>query len=542
MKNILKGGLSDNLTLKDLSLKHNVPIKELSSQLQKGIEVEKEHTNNINKATEIAMDHLTEDPKYYDKLKKIEMDEVTDASSSGAFDVPFNSQNKKNPLKIDGVKSINKSRAVVDKTFPKWGGPGGIYVKIKDKCKKFPYCNQGDENTIEILENNKLMEEISKDFKINTTTLKKIILKETMKPYKKYLNNIIKEEVNKQILSEQTIGNEDVFNIVCDGKLVDSFSDEKQANDELNKYKKSHPSKNFTLEKGEKKSFDELDEMCDDINEEENMENEINPLYTHFAIDKNSGKIVNGWEYDKDMDKESIADYCKIDIKDMGLKPKNIKVVTKKFLITKDINPFDVKNWSNLHDLDSENNLDENICEDCKKQTCECDKTMNENKEIKKKIVLKESELINLIEKILNEDVPNLKEKNKSINKTGINDTSKKIKDYLKFDGNTNPEFPKSNTSDKIKKVNNTKEEDEIVSDNRGKGTQDLIYDNEPRKEFKERLKKSLKGDSTMGNSQDSLNVVKSDTGDKMIKNSEKRTKIKKEEPLYKKEKVPVKK
>ena len=173
MKNILKGGLSDNLTLKDLSLKHNVPIKELSSQLQKGIEVEKEHTNNINKATEIAMDHLTEDPKYYDKLKKIEMDEVTDASSSGAFDVPFNSQNKKNPLKIDGVKSINKSRAVVDKTFPKWGGPDGIYVKIKDKCKKFPYCNQGDENTIEILENNKLMEEISKDFKIKTTTLKK---------------------------------------------------------------------------------------------------------------------------------------------------------------------------------------------------------------------------------------------------------------------------------------------------------------------------------------------------------------------------------
>lgn len=454
MKNILKGGLSDNLTLKDLSLKHNVPIKELSSQLQKGIEVEKEHTNNINKATEIAMDHLTEDPKYYDKLKKIEMDEVTDASSSGAFDVPFNSQNKKNPLKIDGVKSINKSRAVVDKTFPKWGGPGGIYVKIKDKCKKFPYCNQGDENTIEILENNKLMEEISKDFKIKTTTLKKIILKETMKPYKKYLSNIIKEEVNKQILLEQTNKDTEVFNIVSNKQLVDSFKSEEKAKNELNKYKKSYPSKNFTIEKGTKKSFDELDEMCDDINEEEN------------------------------------------------------------------------------------------ICEDCKKQTCECDKTMNENKQIKKKkkIVLKESELINLIEKILNEDVPNLKEKNKSINKTGINDTSKKIKDYLKFDGNTNPEFPKSNTSDKIKKVNNTKEEDEIVSDNRGKGTQDLIYDNEPRKEFKERLKKSLKGDSTMGNSQDSLNVVKSDTGDKMIKNSEKRTKIKKEEPLYKKEKVPVKK
>ena len=37
-----------------------------------------------------------------------------------------------------------------DKKFPKWGGPGGVFVKIKDKCKKFPYCNQGI-NAIEIL-------------------------------------------------------------------------------------------------------------------------------------------------------------------------------------------------------------------------------------------------------------------------------------------------------------------------------------------------------------------------------------------------------
>lgn len=40
--------------------------------LQKGQKVEMEHTNDPNVAKEIAMDHLFEDPKYYDKLEKIE--------------------------------------------------------------------------------------------------------------------------------------------------------------------------------------------------------------------------------------------------------------------------------------------------------------------------------------------------------------------------------------------------------------------------------------------------------------------------------------
>lgn len=546
MKNKLVGGLSDKLTLSDIAKKHKVSIEHIKKQLIKGIKVEKDHTNDKSKAREIAMDHLTENPNYYDELEKIGLDEVTDASSSGAFDVPFNSQNKNNPLKIDGVKSIKNSKAIVNKDFPKWGGPGGIYVQIKEKCKKFPYCNQGDDNTIEILENNELINEVSNHFKINSKTLKQIILRETMKHYKNTLNYIIKDEVKKQIISEQNIGNEEVFNIVCDGKLVDAFSDEKTANDELKKYKETHPNKNFTIEKGLKKSFDELDEMCDDLNEQENMENEINPDYTHFAIDKKTNKIVTGWEYDSDMDKESIAKYCKIDIEDMDLKPKNFIIRTTKFLTTQDIDPFNTDNWINLTDLNSmrnNNTLEEGICEGCKKSLCECDKTMNESKVVKKKtIVLKESDLIKLIETIINEDVPNITTKNKKINKSSTDETDKKIKNYLKFDGNTNPTFPKSNTSNKIKKVNNTKEEDEIVSANRGRGSQDLNYDNEPRKEFKERLKKSLTGDSTMGNSQDALNVVKTDTGEKMLKNIEKRQKNKKDETLYKKEKVPVKK
>lgn len=41
-------------------------------QLDKGVETEKEHTSDPEVAKEIAKDHLAEDPKYYDRLEKME--------------------------------------------------------------------------------------------------------------------------------------------------------------------------------------------------------------------------------------------------------------------------------------------------------------------------------------------------------------------------------------------------------------------------------------------------------------------------------------
>jgi hypothetical protein len=41
-----------------------------AEQLQIGIEVEKEHTDDEKLAEKIARDHLAEDPHYYTKLKK----------------------------------------------------------------------------------------------------------------------------------------------------------------------------------------------------------------------------------------------------------------------------------------------------------------------------------------------------------------------------------------------------------------------------------------------------------------------------------------
>ena len=53
-----------------------------------GIKVEMEHTDSKEKAKEIAMDHLWEDPTYYTKLKKVEAKEMTGASSAGAYSAP----------------------------------------------------------------------------------------------------------------------------------------------------------------------------------------------------------------------------------------------------------------------------------------------------------------------------------------------------------------------------------------------------------------------------------------------------------------------
>jgi hypothetical protein len=58
-----------------VKLGNNVSIGHIISQLRKGIEVEKEHTTYGQTAREIALDHLSEDPNYYTKLKKANLEE-----------------------------------------------------------------------------------------------------------------------------------------------------------------------------------------------------------------------------------------------------------------------------------------------------------------------------------------------------------------------------------------------------------------------------------------------------------------------------------
>jgi hypothetical protein len=71
-ENNLVGGKSDKLSLQDIADKFDVSLEKIKSQLQKGVKVEMEHTSNKEKAKEIATDHISEFPDYYDRLEKME--------------------------------------------------------------------------------------------------------------------------------------------------------------------------------------------------------------------------------------------------------------------------------------------------------------------------------------------------------------------------------------------------------------------------------------------------------------------------------------
>lgn len=58
----IKGGLADKRKPSDFDQR----------QLKIGMRVEREHTSDPKIAMEIAMDHLSEDPNYYKKLRKME--------------------------------------------------------------------------------------------------------------------------------------------------------------------------------------------------------------------------------------------------------------------------------------------------------------------------------------------------------------------------------------------------------------------------------------------------------------------------------------
>jgi hypothetical protein len=119
----LKGGKADKKTFEDLVNKYKKHGKTISNvetmlkkQLNKGIKVEMEHTNDKGKAKEIAMDHLFEDPKYYDKLEKIETKEgKNSAKKSFLKDLqtdPDYLEFKKNKMYRDDLSKQDRSFGV----------------------------------------------------------------------------------------------------------------------------------------------------------------------------------------------------------------------------------------------------------------------------------------------------------------------------------------------------------------------------------------------------------------------------------------------
>jgi len=109
-----------------------------------------------------------------EKPKKEENKEATGTgASSGSFEPLFGGDMSKDDIKKTETKeatgSASSGQYSTNKIWAKstskkdWRGraktqiPGGKFVQVKKKCKKFPYCNQGDINAVNIFENQTLM-------------------------------------------------------------------------------------------------------------------------------------------------------------------------------------------------------------------------------------------------------------------------------------------------------------------------------------------------------------------------------------------------
>lgn len=420
---------------------------------------------------------------------------------------------------------------------------------------------------------------------------------------KQIIEQAVSSEIRKAIIMENA---EEVYMIKDkEGKPIEMCDTQEEAEEKLQSY--NDEGKEFIIEKGTKPSIDELDAMSDELDEtltgnqekidangngeidaddfaklrsgdsEEEVKEgnwEVDPSYTHFAVNKETGKIFTGWEYEPGMDKSEIANWCKQDIKDNDWNPKDFKIVTTGALKKLDINPHDSDNWANNEGVSTymdalHSEVDENEeCMECgsemkeEEQTCsECGGMLNEEgvcsecsgamyeSEVKPKntIRLTEKELVQMIKNIAEAAIPGMvtyqaaHKGSGEENKKALADTEKKIKDSLSFEGNDNPEFPKQVGKGEKVARQNTEEQDEEVADNRGGGMEDLDYDYEPSDSFKERLKMSLIGDSKMGNSHDAANVIPSKLGEKMIKKVERRKKAIEDAPMYDKDPQPVK-
>jgi len=104
------------------------------------------------------------------KSKKVEATEATGSGSVGGYESP-----------AMWAKSTKKKD---------WGPsrktqiPGGGFVKVKKKCTKFPYCNQGDINALKITKNESVKEAIknvSNKLNISEIEIKKILQNEMNK-------------------------------------------------------------------------------------------------------------------------------------------------------------------------------------------------------------------------------------------------------------------------------------------------------------------------------------------------------------------------
>lgn len=393
------------------------------------------------------------------------------------------------------------------------------------------------------------------------------------------INETLMDEVRRTILEEKEgSGSNEVYHITCEGNPVDSFESEEDAYKHLDIYKDKHPEKEFIIEKQKYNShsdmIDKLDEMGEtfEVKETKTMEKKsikvkniaqaiLDAKERGLSEIKVGGETYNVEESYKQLEEEEMCSECgdgpmyeeltgnqgELDTDDDGdIEADDLADLRagKK----EDVN--EGEGHGECNECGSPMN-EEGHCDECAMMNEMDDETvvtsfddlgegndeevitsldqLSETKKIK--LRLSENELVSLISRMVSEAVPGL-DITKRVQKTSgdeskshMSDVEKKLKSISTFDGNDNPEFPNQISKGTKVAQRTTDEENEEIEDNRGGGMEDLQYDYEPSERFKDRLKKALEGDSTMGNSHDAANVIATKTGENMGKKVERKAK-----------------
>lgn len=160
---------------------------------------------SANKIKEKMKDFLKEPEELKDFLrsivnnrqKKSENKEATGAASTGAYSAPLFSGEE--PKKVETKEATSTASSGAYESPAAWAKststkhwrnakanymPGAKRVQVKKKCKKFPYCNQGDIGALNIFENEMLsnvVKNISNKYDLHEDFIIEIISKEINK-------------------------------------------------------------------------------------------------------------------------------------------------------------------------------------------------------------------------------------------------------------------------------------------------------------------------------------------------------------------------
>jgi hypothetical protein len=130
------------------------------------------------------------------KVKKETKETTSTGGSSGSYETLFSGEE---PKKIEATEATSSASSGSYETTGAWAKstskkdwrgrsktqiPGGKFVQVKKKCKRFPYCNQGDIKAINIFENQSVVntiKRISNMYGIHEDIIKGIISNEMNK-------------------------------------------------------------------------------------------------------------------------------------------------------------------------------------------------------------------------------------------------------------------------------------------------------------------------------------------------------------------------